>query len=163
MQTRGVVFIHSCPQALVPHAEWAISSALRTPVRMQWITQPAGDGMQRAECQWSGPSGTANAIARALKSWPTLVYEVTEEPTAATDGERIAYVPERGYFRSQVSVNGDLSISENQLRHLRASARTVDDFRAGLDALLGQPFDDELEVYRQGGDNAPVTRIHRAG
>lgn len=163
MQTRGVVFIHSCPPALVPHAEWAVSSALRTPVRMQWIAQPADPSVKCAECQWTGPSGTANAIANALKSWPTLVYEVTEEPTAGTDGERIAYLPDRGYFRAQTSINGDLAVGENQLRHLRETAHSVEDFRAGIDALLGRQFDEVLEAYRAGGDGAPVTRIHRAG
>jgi len=130
---------------------------------MQWIAQPADPSVKCAECQWTGPSGTANAIANALKSWPTLVYEVTEEPTAGTDGERIAYLPDRGYFRAQTSINGDLAVGENQLRHLRETAHSVEDFRAGIDALLGRQFDEVLEAYRAGGDGAPVTRIHRAG
>lgn len=163
MQTRGVVFVHSAPPALTPHAEWAISSTLGIPVRMRWTAQPAAQGELRAELVWSGPSGSANRIAAALKAWPMLVFEVTEEPTAGTDGERIAHVPGRGIFRAQIGVNGDIVVSENQLRALRDSARSVEDFRHGLDQLTGAAIDDELEIYREGGDGAPVTWLHRAG
>lgn len=162
MQTRGVVFVHSAPPALAPHAEWAISSTLKCPVRMQWTAQPAAPGELRAELVWSGPSGSANNMAVALKAWPMLVFEITEEPTAGTDGERIAHIPGRGMFRAQVSVNGDIVVSENQLRHLRETVRTVEDFRHGLDQLTGQHVDDELEIYREGGDGAPVTWITAA-
>ncbi|GAB3303057.1 DUF3145 family protein [Epidermidibacterium keratini] len=163
MQTRGVVFIHSAPPALTPHAEWALSAALRTDVRIEWTAQPAAPGELRTELSWNGPSGTASAIASALKAWPTLVFEVTEDPTAGTDGERIAHLPGRGLFRAQTSVNGDIVISENQLRALCESARTAEDYQHGLDALLGTSVDAELEAFREGGDGAAVTWIHRAG
>ena len=159
MQTRGVVFVHSAPPALAPHAEWAISATLKCPVKLRWTPQPASPGDLRAEITWLGPSGSANNIAAALKAWPMLVFEVTEEPTAGTDGERIAYLPGRGLFRAQTGVNGDIVVSENQLRHLRETARTIEDFRHGLDHLSGQAFDDELEIYRAGGDGAPSTQI----
>lgn len=162
MQTRGVVFVHSAQPALTPHAEWAISSTLHCPVRMQWTAQPAAPGTLRAEIVWQGPSGSGNNIAAALAAWPMLVFEVTEEPTAGTDGERIAHIPGRGIFRAQTGVNGDIVVSENQLRALRDSAQTIEDFRHGLDKLTGQQVDDELEVYREGGDGAPVTWITAA-
>jgi len=126
---------------------------------MRWTPQPASPGELRAEIVWLGPSGSATRLAAALKAWPMLVFEVTEEPTAGTDGERIAYLPGRGLFRAQVGVNGDIVVSENQLRQLRDSARTIEDFRHGLDHLTGQSFDEELEVYREGGDGAPTTQI----
>ncbi|MEO6957681.1 MAG: DUF3145 family protein [Antricoccus sp.] len=163
MNTRGVVFIHACPQALLLHAEWALSSALRTPVRLPWVNQPAEPSRQRAECQWSGPAGTANAIANAMKSWPTIVFEVIEEGTAAGEGERICYVPGDGFHRTAISASGDILISENSLRQVQRAARTLDELQAGIDALLGQSFDDALEVYREGGDGAPAAMIHRAG
>ena len=78
------------------------------------------------------------------------------------DGERISYLPGRGIHRAQIGVNGDIVVSENQLRALRESARTVEDFRHGLDQLTGQSFDEELEIYREGGDGAPVTWITAA-
>ncbi|WP_106848268.1 DUF3145 domain-containing protein [Blastococcus sp. Marseille-P5729] len=162
MHTRGVVFVHSAPPALTPHAEWAISATLKCPVKMQWTAQPAAPGELRAELVWQGPSGSANNIAAALKAWPMLVFEVTEEPTAGTDGERIAYLPGRGIFRAQIGVNGDIVVSENQLRALRETAKTIEDFQHGLDQLTGQSFDAELEVYREGGDGAPVTWITAA-
>lgn len=159
MQTRGVVFVHSAPPALAQHAEWAISSTLGCPVRLQWAPQPAAPGELRAEIVWMGPSGSAARIASALKAWSMLVFEVTEEPTAGTDGERIAHIPGRGIFRYQVGVNGDIVVTENQLHHLAETARTVEDFRRGLTELTGSGVDDVLETYRQGGDGAPVTQI----
>lgn len=162
MHTRGVVFVHSAPPALTPHAEWAISATLKCPVKLRWTAQPAAPGELRAELVWHGPSGSANNIVAALKAWPMLVFEVTEEPTAGTDGERIAYLPGRGVFRAQTGVNGDIVVSENQLRALRDSAATIEDFRHGLDQLTGQSFDDALEIYREGGDGAPVTWITAA-
>lgn len=163
MQTRGVVFVHACPGALLQHAEWAISRALRTPVRLNWAEQPAEVGAMRAEVSWTGPSGTAAAIAQAFAAWPAVAYEVTEEPTAMTEGERFSYAPGLGVHRSHMSAHGDILIDENALRRLRDTATTPADFRSGIDALLGQGIDTALEAYRAGGDGAPVTRIHRAG
>lgn len=163
MQTRGVVFLHSSPPAVCPHVEWAISSALKTPVHLEWVDQPASPGTLRAECVWSGPVDTATALANALKAWPMLRFEVTEEPTTGTDGERISHVPGRGIFRTQIGVNGDLLISENQLRELRHKASSTEDFLHGLDKLLGTAWDDELEIFRHGGDGAPVTWLHQVG
>jgi len=45
------------------------------------------------------PVGTAARLAASLRAWPMLVFEITEDATSATDGERLAYVPGRGFQR----------------------------------------------------------------
>jgi hypothetical protein len=159
--TQGVVFMHCCPPALAPHVEWALAGVLGQPVRLQWAGQPAAPGQLRAEAPWSGPAGTAARLAASLRAWPMLVFEVTEDGTAVSDGERLVYVPGRGFHRSMVAANGDVVVGEERLRGLVSRARTAEDYRHGLDELLGTCWDAELEPYRIGGDGAPVSLLHQ--
>ncbi|HSV67526.1 MAG TPA: DUF3145 domain-containing protein [Mycobacteriales bacterium] len=163
MPTRGVVYVHSCPPAVCPHAEWAVSSVLGIRVALSWTAQPAAPGQLRAECAWTGKAGTGARIAAALRSWSMLRYEVTEEPSPGCDGERIAYLPGLGIFRSAVSANGDLVVGEEQVRALLATARGAEDYAHTLDRLLGAPWDAELEPFRQAGDGAPVIMLRQLG
>jgi len=163
LSTRGVVFMHCCPSALAPHVEWAIAGVLGRPARLQWTGQPAAPTHLRAEATWIGTVGTAAKLAAALRPWPMLVFEVTEDATSASDGERLAYVPGRGFHRSMVSANGDVVVGEERLRGLMSRARSADEFQHGLAELLGSAWDAELEPYREGGDGAPVTLLHQVG
>jgi len=52
-------------------------------------------------------------------------------------------------------------VSEQQLRHLAATAGSGESFRHGLDELLGAAWDDDLEVYRHAGDGAPISWLHQ--
>jgi hypothetical protein len=96
-------------------------------------------------------------FAAALRAWPMLRFEVTEEPSPGCDGERFMHVPGRGLFRTAVGVSGELMISEGQLRTVMADARGGEQFAHALDALLGTAWDTELEPYRLAGDGAPAT------
>ena len=89
MNARGVVFVHSSPTAVCPHVEWAISGVLGTKVSLQWAPQGVVPGQMRAECTWTGPVGSGGALAGALRAWPMLRFEVTEEATPGVDGERL--------------------------------------------------------------------------
>ena len=161
--TRGVVFIHCCPSAIAPHVEWALAGVLGRPARLTWTAQPAAPAHLRSEATWLAPSGTATRLAASLRAWPMLVFEVTEEPTATSDGERLAYVPGRGFHRSLVSANGDVVVGEERLRALLARSRDVEEFTHGMHELLGTTWDEELEPYRHAGDGAPVTLLHQVG
>jgi hypothetical protein len=86
---------------------------------------------------------------------------VTEDATAVSDGERLAFVPGRGFHRSTVAVNGDVVVGEERLRGLMTRARSGEEFQHGLAELLGTAWDAELEPYREGGDGAPVTLLHQ--
>ena len=159
--TRGVVFMHCCPAALAPHVEWAIAGVLGRPVKLAWTAQPAAPAHLRADATWISAVGTAAKLAAALRAWPMLVFELTEEPSGQSDGERLAYVPGHGFHRSMVAANGDVVVGEGRLRALLTRSRTVDDYTHGLNELLGTAWDVELEPYRHAGDGVPVTLLHK--
>jgi hypothetical protein len=161
ISTRGVVFIHCCPPAVGPHVEWALAGALGRPCKLQWTAQPAAPGQLRAEATWIGPVGTAARLAAALRAWPMLRFEITEDGTSATDGERLAFVPGRGFHRSMISANGDVVVAEERIRGLLSRAKSTDEFSHGLHELLGSSWDAELEIYRTAGDGSPVTMLHK--
>jgi hypothetical protein len=156
-----VVFIHCCPPAISPHVEWALAGVLGRPCKLEWTAQPMSPGQLRAEATWVGPVGMGTRLASSLRAWPMLRFEVTEDGTGATDGERLAYVPGRGFHRSVVSANGDVLVGEERLRGLLSKARSTEEFAHGLHELLGSSWDAELEPYRAAGDNSPVTLLHR--
>ena len=78
--TSGVVYVHSSPSAVCPHVEWAISGTLGERVDLRWAAQPAAQGQLRAECAWTGDAGTGGRLVSALRAWPMLRFEVTEDP-----------------------------------------------------------------------------------
>jgi hypothetical protein len=96
--TRGVLFVHSAPSALCPHIEWAVGGVFGVPVRVDWIAQPIERACYRTEYSWAGPCGTAARLASALKGWQRVRFEVTEEATSGTEGERYSYTPALGMF-----------------------------------------------------------------
>jgi hypothetical protein len=161
LSTRGVVYVHCCPSAIAPHVEWALAGVLGRAARLEWTGQPVAPTHLRAEAAWVGSVGTAARLAASLRAWPMLVFEITEDGTSVSDGERLAYVPGRGFHRSTTATNGDIVVGEERLRGLMTRARTADEFQHGLTELLGSAWDAELEPYREGGDGAPVTLLHQ--
>jgi hypothetical protein len=159
--TRGVVFMHCCPSALAPHVEWALAGVLGRPARLQWVAQPAAPSNLRAEATWNAPVGTAARLAASLRAWPMLVFEITEDASPVSDGERLAYLPGRGFHRTMISANGDVVVGEERLRGVLARARTSEDYAHAITELLGTSWDAELEPYRTGGDGAPVSLLHQ--
>jgi uncharacterized protein DUF3145 len=191
VSVRGVLHVHSAPPALCPHIEWAVAGVLGVPVGMPWIDQPASPGSVRAELTWQGRAGAAGAIASALGGWNLVRFEASEDASAGCDAVRYSHTPTLGTFSATVGANGDVLVSENRLRAamaLAASARSAAaDGRAEsplgtlrdlhgprhpalggsledeLSLLLGQPWDDELEPFRQAADGAPVRWLNATG
>lgn len=162
MTARGVLYVHSCPPALRPHLEWAVADVLGVPVRLDWEPQPLDPGCLRAQTGWRGRPGTAGRLAAAMRGWPLVRCEVTEEPSDGSEGERYAMTPDLGVFRSAMSGNGDVLVQENRLRAVIAAAQDLPSLRQALDRLLGEPWDAELEPYRQVGDGTPVRWLSSA-
>jgi hypothetical protein len=127
---------------------------------LQWAAQAAAPSHLRAQAEWSGPVGQGARLAASLRAWPMLVFEITEDATTVSDGERLAYLPGRGFHRSTVSANGDVVVGEERLRGLMRRAKTTADFEHGIAELIGSAWDAELEPYRLGGDGAPITLLH---
>lgn len=162
--TRGVILIHSASAALCPHIEWAVGSVVGSRVDLAWSAQPADPGARRAEWSWTGPSGTGAALASALRRLSALRFEVTEEPTASTDGQRYSFTPTLGAFTAVVGTHGDVLVPEDRLRHAMATdALGGEPIRRALDRLLGTPWDEELDVFRYASEDAPVRWLHRVG
>ncbi|GAA2000074.1 DUF3145 domain-containing protein [Nakamurella flavida] len=163
MATRGVVFVHSAPAAICPHVEWALSGVLGGRVTLTWTAQPAAPGHLRADVSWTGDPGTGGRLAQALKAWPMLRFEVTEEASPGNDGERICHLPGRPIWRAPMSANGDVMVAEDQLRALVERSSSWETARHALSGLLGTDIDAELEPYRRAGEGSVVTWLHQVG
>ncbi|HMQ66901.1 MAG TPA: DUF3145 domain-containing protein [Arachnia sp.] len=162
--TRGVILIHSASAALCPHIEWAIGSAVGSRVDLAWSAQPAEPGARRAEWSWAGPVGTGAALASALRRLSALRFEVSEEPTATTDGQRYCFTPALGAFTAVVGIHGDVLVPEDRLRHAIATdALGGEPIYQALERLMGAPWDEELDVFRHASEDAPVRWLHRVG
>jgi hypothetical protein len=160
--TRGVLYVHSAPSALCPHIEWATGGVLGVAVSLEWTPQPAQAGTYRAEYSWAGDAGTAAALASALRGWNHLRFEVTEEPTASTEGARFSYTPDLGVFHAVTGLHGDIMIPEDRLKAAVVKSALGDTTVLNeIDRLLGKPWDDELETFRHAGDGAPVRWLHQ--
>ncbi len=159
---RGVFFVHSAPSALCPHIEWAVGGVLGAPVNLDWTPQPAQAGTYRAEFSWTGTVGSGAAITSALKGWDHLRFEVTEEPTSASEGARFSYTPKLGVFHAVTGLHGDILIPEDRLKAAVVKAALGDTtLMLEIDKLLGKPWDDELETFRYAGEGAPVRWLHQ--
>ena len=160
--TRGVVFVHSCPRALASHVEWALADILGSRVDLHWTGQPMLAGTVRTDLSWSGPVGTAARIVSSLRGWGRLRFEVTEEPTATSEGERYSVTPTLGVYRAQIGPNGDVVVSEGRLRAAIARAQEIEEpVEDEIDILLGGPSDTELEAFRVAGEGSPVRWLHQ--
>ncbi|WP_300399950.1 DUF3145 domain-containing protein [Nocardioides sp.] len=156
------MYVHSAPSALTPHIEWAVGGVLGVPVNPEWTPQPAQSGSYRSEVSWTGEAGSAAAIASALRGWSHLRFEITEEPTAVTEGARFSFTPDLGVFHAVIGLHGDIMIPEDRLKAsvVKAALGEVA-LVTEIDKLLGKPWDDELETFRHAGDGAPVRWLHQ--
>jgi hypothetical protein len=160
--TRGVLFVHSAPSALCPHLEWAAGGVLGVPVDLAWTPQPAKTGTFRAEYSWSGPVGTGAKLASALRGWEHLLYEVTEDATAVSEGARFSFTPDLGIFHAVTGQHGDIMIPEDRLKAAIVKASVADvPLVEEIEKLIGKPWDDALEPLRHAGDGAPVRWLHQ--
>ncbi len=159
--TTGVVYIHSSPTPLCPHVEWALSSTLEARANLKWSAQDAAPGLQRATVDWTGPVSTGARLANALREWPALRFEITENASEGVDGERFCHVPGLGLWRGSMSANGDVMVGEQQLRALMDSQPDSVGLAGLLDAALGSAWDDALEPFRMGGAGAEITWLHQ--
>ena len=162
--TRGVLFVHSSPRALLPHVEWAASGVLGVPATLEWIEQPVSPGSYRTELSWQAEQGTGARLASALRGWAHLRYEVTEEPSPGVDGGRWSHTPELGIFHAVTDVHGNVQVPEDRVRDaLDLMTVDPDAARRVLALAVGEAWDHELEVFRHAGDDTPVRWLHQVG
>ena len=160
-QSRGVVFIHSCPRAVASHIEWALATVLGSEVSVEWAAQPVEPHTVRAEIIWFGKQGMGARIASALLAFKNIRYEVTEDSNSSHEGERFAVTPTLGLFRASIGQFGDVMVHEDRLRNVinQADAKgesIIDE----INRLLGQPWDAELEVFRAAHVDPNIRVLH---
>ncbi|GAA1331588.1 MULTISPECIES: DUF3145 domain-containing protein [Brachybacterium] len=162
--TQGVVHIHSAPRALTPHIEWAASGVLGMPCRIRWEEQPAHRGMLRGEMTWRGREDTGARLVSALRGMHEVRFEVTQEATTQEDGSRWSCTPDLGIHYAMTDRAGNTVLGEDQVRGAmeRAGADPTALHRE-LGIALGEPWDEELEIYRHGAEGAPMRWLHRVG
>lgn len=159
---RGMIFIHSASAALCPHIEWALGAVVGSRLSFEWQRQPAERGAQRAEASWTGPVGTGAAFASALTKMGHTRFEITEEPTRASQGQRFCFTPSLGAFSSVIGVHGDILVPEDRLKHaMEADAVGGEPLQVALGQLLGVPWDEELDVFRYASEDAPIRWLHQ--
>jgi hypothetical protein len=164
LPARGVLYVHSAPRALCPHIEWAAGAALDRAVNFDWADQPVLRGAMRTEYYWEGVQGTGAALASALRGWEHLRYEVTEDPSAGSDGGRWLHTPDLGIFFAQTDSAGNVVIPEDRLRYaMEIAGSDAFELHRELRLALGQAWDDELEVFRHASDNHQVVWLHKVG
>ncbi|GAA4155837.1 DUF3145 domain-containing protein [Gryllotalpicola daejeonensis] len=160
-KARGVLFVHSSPRALCPHLEWAAGRVLGRAVNFDWAPQPVQRGSMRAEFYWEGDTGTAAALASAFRGWDEVRYEITQDPTASSDGARYLHTPSLGIHYAQTDTAGNIVIPEDRMRYaMELAGSDVLALHRELHAALGQAWDDELEAFRHASDDNPVIWLH---
>jgi hypothetical protein len=148
--SRGLVFIHQAPSALLAHVEWTISGICGRPVTITWQSLPSPMKGFRGITNWQGASDSGSVLASAFMNLKHLSFEVIQDSTDQNSGYRWSYTPTLGVFSCATDEIGNILVNENQLRSI------VDDcgsnglkLQAELRRVLGQAFDDELESYRE--------------
>ncbi|MGO1384187.1 MAG: DUF3145 domain-containing protein [Arachnia sp.] len=159
---RGMLFIHSAPAALCPHLEWAAGSVLGDAVHLEWTDQPAEPRSRRAELEWTGEAGHGAALASKFAAFERVRFEVTEDASAGSDGQRFCFTPALGAFSATIGVHGDILVSEDRIRNAMASEQASGDtLHTTLASLLGAAWDDELDTFRHASEDAPIRWLHQ--
>lgn len=160
--TRGVVFIHSTPRALSVHIEWALGRLLGTPVNLDWVEQPVAPSTVRSEMSWVGEADLSAKIASALRMFPNVRFEVTEEPSCGFDGQRFVSTPSLGIWRAPMGVFGETFVADDKLRTaITTAAAAGNSLIEAVDEVMGGPWDRELEPFRYAGAGVSVRWLHQ--
>jgi hypothetical protein len=155
ISAQGMVFIHSAPRALLPHLEWTIGRILGGPISPRWI--PIGPALFRTEFHWQGDTFTGAELTAELMGWKSLRFEVT------ADGYRWSFTPKLGLFHSETDEAGNLLVNEFRMKAaLQIAGSNAIELQRQMRLLIGQPWDDELEAYRQQGADAPIIWLKSA-
>ena len=108
--------------------------------------------------------GSGARLASRFAEFARIRFEVTEEAMLGAEGTRYCYTPSLGPFTATVGVHGDILVPEDRIRHAldTASAKGMSVHQA-MERLLGTAWDEELEQFRYGSEDAPIRWLHQVG
>ncbi len=149
ISAQGMGFIHSAHRALLPHLEWTIGRVLGEPIPLRWLKVSQDE--YRAEFHWQGSQNHGTELAAELMGWKTIRFEITQK------NHRWSYTPSLGIFQSETDDAGNILVNEFRLRlALQQSGSNSIELQRQMRFLIGQPWDDELEIFRVNSADAPV-------
>jgi len=153
--SNGLVFIHHAPKALLSHIEWTVAGVSGNPVQIKWSALKEASLGFRGSCEYFGNVEAGATLASAFMNLKQLSFEIIQYPSHPESGFRWSFTPRLGMFACATDSAGNLLIGENQLRlAMETAGSNALKLQAELRKLLGQAFDDELEVFRELVDGA---------
>lgn len=171
VEARGILYVHSCTRALMPHAQWCLSKHFGSQLDLDWSPQPVQPGNYRTEVRFAATPGSAAGLASDLRRLGQVRFELVHDAAGDIPGERYCFTPNLGMYRSAIGPLGDAQISEDRIRAVMAestgpagtaSADPATLVRA-LHGLLGTAWDEELEAFRLASAGDGVRWMNHAG
>ena len=160
ISAQGLVLIHSAPASLMPHVEWAIGRLLGGPAGLTWTPQPALASTFRTELEFDSSTSFGAVLASELLGWGSLRFEIVQHESLGVAGWRWAYTPSLGLFQGQIDSLGNSLVTEHRLNSiLDAPNGAWADLKTQVRLALGQPWDLELERYREAGEQSAVVYL----
>ena len=111
-----------------------------------------------------GPARHGRRARQRAEALAAAAVRGSEEGSAQAEPERYSYTPTLGVFHALTSLNGDVLVSEDRIRRAMLTAGSdAEELRLALDDLLGAPWDEELDVFRQAGEGESLRWLHEVG
>ena len=124
-----------------------LKSVVESAKREASLTQQALDRIQTAATKLA-------AAQQETEAYLEGVSEILAE----------AHTPTLGIHHTWTAANGDAVIHEDRIRSAAEThAHDAVSLQQAIDALLGGPWDRELEPFRYAGDGAAVRWLHKVG
>src|SRR5699024_3792285 len=128
----------------------------------RWEEQHVGRGLLRAEMTWRGGDDTGPQLVRALRGMHDVRFEGTQEATAHTDGARWTCTPEPRIPSAAPDRPGHTLLTEDHVRGcMERAGNDPLALKRELGIALGEPWDEDLEIYRHAGEGVPMRWLHR--
>jgi hypothetical protein len=150
----GDLRIYSAPRALLRHIEWSLNAIFDETLSLSWVAQHLSAGTHACEFQWRNEKERASKIASTLKSWHFIRFEVREFPLDGGEGVLYRCTPDTGLHQAVTASTGDVMIHENRIVSLMSQAKSYETLRESMQLAIGSAWDEELECYRRGIDDA---------
>ena len=163
-EVRGSLYIFSAPRSFCSPTNWALSEIFKSDVQLDWRIQELIPNSYSAEFNWVGPTGLCARIVSNLSKWGKLRLEAIQEPINNSLGERFSVTPELGIFRAEINSLGETLLSESKIKNgIERSKQEGESIENELTFLLGKPWDDDLEPFRNSSSGTTVRWISKTG